>query len=408
MFKSILLLVTLSQAWAAEYSPQAIERDYESAPEYKAIMAQLAPYGDFSDKNMPVKAEDVVKPKPMGRGEQMVEEAKARNRAILAQNAKDAKAAADTTAANPQDDMQKLRAENKKTLESWKKEVSDQQKIWKTQQAIFLGRLKVYKENTFDIPVKEEKIIEEKVTPNLVPEVHIVGAAFKMPIRDQKDRPTCAAFAGIRAMEIILAQNKIEKDLSEQYLYWASKPTCRTSPCTEKGSWITHGLRYSSSQPRVDVPLESSCAYQNLPEPANETQVPLSTKCHQGIAKVVSFEDVRSLVDVVKSIKKNIPVIISAKLSENYYINNGLVTLEASSKKTGKIDGHAQGHAFLAVGVIELPEKLKILEGAFCLVVANSWGLGWGTGGYSCLTENWLTKFRSQAPFVAITKVTAD
>lgn len=406
MKKLLLLCLLISNTFAASYIPQSGPKDYAEAPEFKAMMAQLAPYGDFSDKSISEKPLDVVSPKKMSRGEQMVEEAKARNRAILAEQNKADKQMKEL----PSDlsDMDKLKRANQKTLDGWKKQVIEQRKIWQTQQAIFLGRLKVYKQNTFDIPVKEEKIIEEKITPLLIPDVHIVNGAFRVPIRDQKDRPTCAAFAGIRAMEILLVQNKIEKDLSEQYLYWASKPTCRTNPCTEKGSWITHGLRYSESQPNVDIPLESTCSYKTEPLPANETQVPLSTNCHQGTVKVAAFEDVRTLADVVETLKKDIPVIISAKLSENYYINQGLVTLEGSSKNTGKIDGHAQGHAFLAVGVIELPVKLKASEGSFCLVVANSWGQGWGTGGYSCLTENWMLKFRSQAPFVAVTKVSAD
>ncbi len=98
---------------------------------------------------------------------------------------------------------------------------------------------------------------------------------------------------------------------------------------------------------------------------------------------------------------------MAAKLSENFYKNNGLVTLADSTKQTGTMDAHSLGHAFLAVGVMELPEKIKASEGSFCLIVANSWGKGWGAGGYSCLTEKWLAKHRQPSPFIAVTEVSA-
>ncbi len=97
---------------------------------------------------------------------------------------------------------------------------------------------------------------------------------------------------------------------------------------------------------------------------------------------------------------------MAAKLTENFYKNQGLVSLGEADKKLGVgLDQHALGHAFLAVGLMELPEKIKTQEGSFCIVIANSWGKGWGAGGYSCLTEKWLTKYRQPAPFAAVTHI---
>ena len=396
MYKFIVVVLFMSQAHAEVLSSVSGDSTYQTAPEYQAILGQLKLMGDYTEKPLPG-------PKPMTRGEQVVAEARARNKALIAQNNKNEKIA-DLRNQNLSD-LDRLKLEDQKTRESWKKEVIDQRKIWQKEQDLFLGRIKVYRENTFEIPVKKEVIIEKKVIPAL-PEVSIVNGAFLVSIRDQFARPTCSAFAGIRALEILLTQNKLEHDLSEQYFYWASKPDCQSRPCGQKGSWVNSAYRYSQKNKSIDIPTENNCSYQTKGMDLNETQIPLPAKCQEGVVKVENFEEVRTLSDVIEKLKQNIPVIMAAKLSENFYKNQGIVSLADADKKVGvTLDNHALGHAFLAVGVMELPEKIRPVEGSFCVVIANSWGKGWGAGGYACLTEKWLAKFRQPAPFVAVTKV---
>jgi C1A family cysteine protease len=375
----------------------------ESISEFQAIMNQLKPYGEFAGKKVEV---DVPVQKAMSRGQQMVEEAKARNRAILAQKNAEDKAKQNTKADKLGGNvLEQWKAEEKATLEQWKKEEKATLDQWKKEQEIFLGRLKVYKENTFEIPVKKQTIIEKKMKLEAIPDVHIVNQAFAIPVRDQLYRATCSAFAGLRAVEIILAQHGKTQDLSEQYFYWASKPTCQTAPCEQKGSWVNHALVFSQKNKNIDIPTEEKCSYEASAQEKNETQIPLKPECQSGVAKVTHFSEVKTLAEVVEKIQQDTPVIMAAKLSENFYKNQGLVTLAESSKVSDRKDGHSMGHAFIAVGVIELPVSLRPTEGNFCLVVANSWGKGWGAGGYSCLTENWLTKFRQPAAFAAVTQV---
>jgi C1A family cysteine protease len=398
---NLLILLFVSHALlAASLTAVSTDYDYKSRPEFEAIMGQLKPYGEFTEKTEKTEPSTVVPEiKPMSKGQQAVEEAKARNRAIIASQK--------TTEANPEmeEGPAKWRAETKKVQEQWKKEVKDQLKQWQKEQKIFEGKIKVYKENTFVLPVKEEKIVEKKVSLSTLPDVHIINSAFEIPVRDQNSRPTCSAFSGIRAMEILLAQNKRLLDLSEQYFYWASKPNCQNGPCTEKGSWITNGYRYSKQQSQIDIPLETYCTYKAESQPANETQVPLTPTCKDGVAQVNAYEEVRTLSEAIDKLKKDFPVVMAAKLSENFYKNSGLITLEDSKKISGKMDSHSLGHSFLAVGVMELPVKLHSTEGNYCIVVVNSWGKGWGAGGYSCITQNWFEKFRQPSPFVVVTKV---
>jgi hypothetical protein len=374
--KFLIFFLLVSPVGAEVLIVRSTGNKFESAPEYKAMLNVLKSYGGFAGKTK-------------SSGASAVEEAKARNRAIIASQS------------SGLPDMEELKRETRRTLQGWKKEVHDQRLLWKKEQAEFLQGLKGYQNNTFEIPAPKEEI-KERVLED-IGESHIVNAAMFVPVRDQKARATCSAFAGVRALEILLLQNNETRDLSEQYFYWASKPKCQTSPCQEKGSWITTGLDYSKKQTRPDIPLESNCGYQAVSAASNETHVPLEASCQSGVARVDGFEEVRSIAEVVEMVKRDIPVVMAAKLTQNFYINSGLVTLEGHSK--GKMDGHSMGHAFLAIGVMELPVKLHPTEGHYCVVVSNSWGKGWGAGGYSCLTEKWLFTYRTQSPFLAITSV---
>ncbi len=402
MLKALVLIFVSLSVTAKTLEPAAgPDTSFDSQPEYMAILAKVKSFGTFVTPTTKTEAPKVEeKKKEPSRGQMAVEEAKARNREILAQQRGEEKKAAeaDLTKDSFAADLAKMKSEDKRIRDGWKKEVKDQLKIWQTQQKIFLGKIKVYKEATFPIPVKEEKIVETPILPRDIPEVHIVHSAFKLPVRDQEGRATCAAFTGVRAMEMILAQNGETLDLSEQYFYYASKPDCQKGPCSKKGSWVTNGYDYLSKHP---VPLEKDCPYSSKVDAKNETQLDLRESCQQGNVKVSKYERIKSLAEVIDRLKKNMPVIMSSKLTPNFYVNEGMVTIE-DSEKNGNVDSHAMGHAYLAVGIMELPEKLHAKEGKFCLVVNNSWGTGWGAGGYSCLTENWILKYRLPTSFVAV------
>ena len=298
--------------------------------------------------------------------------------------------------------------EQRKTLNTWKKEHQKTLELWEKEHAAFLNRIPIYKANTFAIeePKHQTKKGVEKPKQSAKAPVtsKIVNAAFLPPVKDQGNRATCSAFAGIRALEILLAQNNKNSDLSEQYFYWASRPDCQKSACDKKGSWVLTGFDFSKQQGGHDIPDETACPYQNKPLDHNETQLPLPNDCfNKGFLKVSEYKDLASWDDIVDALNHDIPVIGAFRLSENFYKTQGVVTLkEAEAEKQQPTDLHAKAHAILIVGYIKIPDNLSKKEGESCLIAVNSWGVGWGKGGYSCLTRSWFNAFKIPVSFVGV------
>lgn len=288
------------------------------------------------------------------------------------------------------------------TPQEWQQKYNEIYGQWQKKKQEYVKNIKIYQDNTIDIPVilpvsKKER--KKKIKVEINKEHYIVDQALAVKIKNQLARPTCSAFTGIRALEIAMAQRGELIDLSEQYFYWASKPKCRNRRCDSAGSWVGHGFVYSKLQRKLDIPLESNCKYVTYTKEGNQTQIPLDSRCNQGRVKVKNFSYYKTLDEVVSSIMKNKPVIASIKLTPNFYKNNGLI-LESESLIGDKMDSHAAGHSVLFVGIVKLPESIN--EGKYCFLTANSWGVGWAQGGHSCISEKWLLENRSTNPFVVV------
>jgi C1A family cysteine protease len=278
---------------------------------------------------------------------------------------------------------------------------------WKQKREQFFKELDGYKDAQFKFekPLKpipkhllKKSVVKKKITK--LP-FSLVKSSLTLPIRDQKARPTCAAFAAVRAIELRLLGQGQNRNLSEQYFYWSSKPKCRQRPCARKGSWVTHGLKYSMGQSGPNIPAESSCPYSPVDSSSNQTQIPLQTDCSHGLVGVKNFARVDTLSQATSYLDKNLPLIIALELSPNFYSTKGLVGL-SNMKSSASTDSHAKGHALVLVGYMNLPKKLHATEGSVCFLTANSWGEGWGVGGHACLSENWIKRHRIANAMIAI------
>jgi C1A family cysteine protease len=290
-----------------------------------------------------------------------------------------------------------------KTNKKWQSEYQDTVAKWDKARAEFLGKVTQYEENTFDVDNVEKEKDPDSSTPtqqliNIVDmqpgEFYVIPGAMEIAIRNQARRGTCAAFAGVRAIEVILNQNDIRKDFSEQHFYWLSKPKCikQACPATPKnqGSWFVNGLLATRAFKSGLLP-EASCPYVVDEDANNETQTPLvGCKVAPGVqAKELVSE--LSLGQLLSEISANRPVMSGFTLSDNFYFGKGVVNVADEGKYDNKSTRHSGGHALLLVGFIRLPDSMSS-EGQYCAITANSWGDGWGRGGYGCLTENWMKK----------------
>ncbi len=380
---------------------------------------KFEPVPDPAPQPMPTPAKDIVitpKPKPtpkkLSKGQLAIQEMLKKNRKRIQRRAQKPTRESEkplTIKEQYLKNLDNLKRKNQGTLTSWKSQRDNTLMRCKLKQKEFLNQLNDFKKATFNfesagIPVGPSKLKKPLVAP-IKNKFHVIPGAFDISIKNQGKRPTCAAFAGVRAVETLLSAHGNQKDLSEQYLYWSAKPDCQSSPCSNRGSWVSKPFKKSSRNSSPDIPLENSCPYSEFDRPSNQTHIPLGMGCRQGSVQVKDYQRIETLDEIVNSLKVNQPVVAGFKLTPNFYKNNGLVTY-LNSKSGGQMNEHAGGHAILLIGFIKLPPELQNRgEGKLCFLAANSWGEGWGQGGYSCLTERWVRQHRIKNAFMALKSV---
>ncbi len=295
--------------------------------------------------------------------------------------------------------MKVLREEHRKTVSQLKEEYQRTLARWKKDHARFKSEIPLYSkalvsESTFNVTAEaplSKNFVELPKSPkgnNLKADFHVIPGALSVKIRDQRGRGTCAAFTGVRALETMLAQHDLKMDLSEQYFFWASKPQCQETPCGENGSWFGNGLSFSSHQPQLDIPLETNCPYNPTPNEANQTHTPLQPGCGQGAIQARYWAWSENVDTFKPLLDANLPILAGFTLDVSFYKAKGLVKLH-NPIQDGMVDQHAGGHAMLVVGYLRNPESIRAEEGEYCYLLANSWGEGWGLGGYTCVTDAW-------------------
>ncbi len=420
---SLLILLNIF-AWAWSYSSVAI--DLTSSEREQLILEEIQNnikadqsidfswQGDSQSKQTIVKKKDSVnkKPitKPVSKGQSKVEAMLALQRAKIKKMRE-----ADSIEAKSTDWMkQKVDASHnwsKKKLEQqseWREKKKAIMKEWAQAKAQYKKELPKLKKDLTDLSehTKETIKVTKSIADDHIPKVNaletqIIREDFSIPIRSQGLRSTCSAFAGVRAMEILLRREGRQWDLSEQFFYYASKPKCQSSPCSRKGSWPAPAFSQS-------IPLENNCPYRSSEKNGNETQIPLGRSCSEGRVKVGQYKEVSTRNDIQSALRAGKPVIGGFKLNEAFYKNRGFVFLKGEADSLIALDKHAAGHALLLIGVLDLPQELWAKQGKHCTLVANSWGEGWGVGGYACLSDAWFNQYRYQFAFLAVEDISLN
>lgn len=403
---------------------KSIEKDTQSKFDTVTIITKKVLNKEaMSRPNTPAIKKKVTK-KKLSIGEQKVAAMLAANRARVKSLQKKNKKAIPSKSSSWIENKRSKESEwldnSNNAINSWRSDRAKNLMRWAADRARFKKDLPQYKKALTKIPVVEDKdFVEEKVKPKKQilkwiniqerqekkAQINFMAASFDqgLGIRDQGRRPTCAAFAAVRAVEMKARSMGKPRDLSEQYFYFASKPECQSSPCSSAGSWPRRAFIASKQSVYPDIPLEKDCPYKGSKEVGNDTQIPLVSSCKKGAAKIKNFSKVKRRREIQDKIRQGHPVIGGFKLSKNFYENSGYVFKE-ENLTLGK-DSHAKGHALLLVGVMELPAKLHASQGRFCTIVANSWGEGWGKGGHACLSDAWFDQFRYKTSFLAVEEV---
>jgi C1A family cysteine protease len=307
--------------------------------------------------------------------------------------------------------------ENKKKEQQW---IKDKKKIlekWSADKIEFNKNIKRVKK--YLIPaktLKREKVQETPKSSGLLKssteEVVLLGASsppvikqnilsktFALPIRHQGERSTCAAFASVRAMEINLFPKRL--NLSEQLFFYLSRADCQKNKCSLAGSWARVGLEALAKQTAF-MTEEKHCPYRYEVKPENITHLPLKESCFNGKYFLKNYTSINKVENIYEEVKNRKPTIMGFYVDDQFLVNDGLISM---GLKKGKKIEKQYAHTVLAIGSVPLPKELHQTEGDYCHLVVNSWGSGWGIGGYSCLTKKWIESHIIENPSISVGKV---
>lgn len=282
--------------------------------------------------------------------------------------------------------------DKKKILEMWRKSKEEfKEELPKIKRSLVPAEtIKDIVDTPEVLPGASARVIKEKVS--------VLSQTFHLPLKHQGERSTCAAFAAVRGIEMKLAPEK--ENYSEHFFFYLSRKDCREKKCSLKGSWARQGLE-DLGKGKFSLPTEKSCPYNYTVLNDNITHIPLEKNCFSGKVKVSSFSKLQNLQEIESEIEGNNPVVIGFYVNDNFLTNDGFVSSQNDKGKFKK----DYAHTVLGIGVLPLSKEIHSSEGKFCLLVVNSWGSGWGIGGYSCLTEKWIQKHQIENPPLSIQKV---
>jgi C1A family cysteine protease len=199
-----------------------------------------------------------------------------------------------------------------------------------------------------------------------------------LSVRDQGPRGTCVAFAVTAAHE--LARWGLVgsfEDLSEEALYWNCK---QADSDQQEGTFFTSA---SDVLKHTGQPHEAKWPYDGFRNEHDGTYVPPHDAVdHQFCfkAKLISIQaDVKQIKDCLKNgqaVMLGIPTYASF-----------IIAPQGRVPMPGANESDTGGHAVLVVGYEE-----DALQGDW-LIFRNSWGDGWGDGGYGYLPYDYIRKY---------------
>lgn len=289
-------------------------------------------------------------------------------------------------------------AEFDNAVAAWDREFEEQLRRWEQGRERHAQRARDYQEKTLELgsgPESTPLLALRDATINAMQpgDYYVIPNAMSMSVKNQNPRGTCTAFAGVRGIETLLAQNGVKSDLSEQH-YYAITKGCVDRPCSGSQGDSTFNGFEAVNRYRAGLLSETECPYVAKVD-ENDITLVRERSCggRRGVVGSTKIFKTRSINSVLNAIRSNQPVVLGFYVDCVYQLARGVIKANdpearAKAKRVG-LSCSAGGHAMLGIGYMRLPPSMAS-EGRYCLIVANSWTPDWATGGYGCLTERYI------------------
>jgi hypothetical protein len=205
------------------------------------------------------------------------------------------------------------------------------------------------------------------------------------PIGNQGNYGTCVAWAvgyNLKTALNAIDNNLSSSQLNQDFNQFSAKDLFTAIPNAQKGS-NCGGTNFDSAFDILQqrgVATEQTVPYYSL-NGCLQSNLQSSWTNEANNNKIKYWRKIDPSITVIKqNIANNIPVVFGAKLSDNFVSwNTGAVL--SSNTSYNNVGQHAY-HAMVVSGY----DDSKGANGAFKVI--NSWGIGWGNGGYIWIDYN--------------------
>lgn len=184
-----------------------------------------------------------------------------------------------------------------------------------------------------------------------------------LPVRHQGRRQSCLAFASSTAHE---HQTASAEHLSVEYLFFHA--VARTSGQNPHSG--TSMAAAAAALADEGQPVEIAWPYTSE-QPTPWSPPPITSALHKAIMTPGTLD----FAGVVAALNGGAPVVLGLIITDAFYRPDGLGCVPVCAP-----DIERGGHAVLAVG-----HGADSCTGEPALLIRNSWGAGWGQGGYAWL-----------------------
>lgn len=196
-----------------------------------------------------------------------------------------------------------------------------------------------------------------------------------MPIKNQGRRETCLAFAATAVHEHRASDGL---DLSEEYLHWACKRTDGL-PMNEATTLV--GL--VAAIPRVGQCREELWTYDEATDQWALTYRPSLGACRDAWGRRLRCAITQPTPDVLRdALDRDQASVLGLELFETWHDAGSDGRIELPSPTMPALGGHA-------VTVVGYGD----VAGSLHFTVRNSWGHGWGDGGYGYLPAAYVDRY---------------